>query len=435
MIDEEKWHQTISFKVLVIGFLALVLLIPLGMVKSIIREREVTDEQVELEIMERWGGQQLISGPTMHVPVYYKVKGKDDEFNVLRKWLHIMPEELVVTGNVETHLRKRGIYETPVYDASLAISGRFSKLDEVFCDADEIDWEGAYITFSVSDNRGIKGKVLIDWDGNEVEPEAGLITHDLSASGMSLHTVIDPQSLAKERLFELRLNLSGSKSLLFNPLGKKSSVSLQSDWKDPSFTGSFLPTTREVNEDGFFANWTITHLNRNFPQNWVGNRHKINEQQLGVELFVPVNHYQKSLRSAKYGILIICLTLLVFLFIELVKKKTIQILQYLLVGLALVLFFSILTALSEHMDFALAYLIACTAIIVMVTLYSYGILGDRQQALWVFLILSVLYMFLFVLLQLNDFAFLAGNIGLFLALGFIMKASSKIKNTIFNKNH
>ncbi len=426
--QQEPWYQTITFKMLLIGALVLILLIPLGMVKSVIREREMTDQEVELEIMEQWGGPQIVSGPTLHIPVYYNVKDKDGTLSKLKKWLHIMPDNLSIDGDIKSEERHRGIYETVIYNTKLSINGDFTKLNTIHTDADEIDWDNAHISLAVTDNRGIKGKVNFAINDLSYEPEAGMITRDLSISGMSVKYPINQDELDGEIKFDININISGAKALSFNPVGKKSDITLKSEWKDPSFNGSFLPNQSEISDKGFTANWSITHLNRNFPQYWIGSRHSINEHQLGVELYVPVNHYQKSLRSAKYGILIICLTLLVFLFIELVKKKTIQLLQYLLVGLALVLFFSILTALSEHIGFIWAYIAASLGIISMVTLYSYGILKDGKQAFWIFTLLIILYTFLFVLLQLNDFAFLAGNLGLFVALGFIMKASSKIKS-------
>nr|WP_321450359.1 cell envelope integrity protein CreD [uncultured Carboxylicivirga sp.] len=428
----EQWYQTITFKLVTVGILVLVLLIPLSMVKSVIREREDTDRLVETEIMEQWGGPQIISGPTLHVPVYYTSQDKDGHVTKIKRWLHIMPNELNTQGKIEPEKRHRGIYETVIYNANLSINGNFDSLTNLITEADEIDWSKACISLAITDNRGIKGNVDINVNGQTFEPEAGLATNDLATSGMTVKYPLSPEQLANKIDFNIKIGVSGAKAIAFNPIGKKTNITLSSNWKDPSFTGSFLPTQSNITNDGFQAQWTITNLNRNFPQYWIGSKHSISKHQLGVELYVPVNHYQKSLRSAKYGILIICLTLLVFLFIELVKKKTIQLLQYLLVGLALVLFFSILTALSEFMGFAWAYLIASGSIITMITLYSYGVLNDKVQATWVAALLVILYTFLFVLLQLNDFAFLAGNIGLFVALGFIMKASTKIKSTSLN---
>ena len=421
-----SWYQSTTFKFAIIGLLVLLLLIPLGMVKSVIREREETERQVEREMIQQWGSEQLISGPVLHIPVYtYHLIDKKN--TKVKKWLHIMPNDLFVTGNVEPEIRYRGIYKQVLYNADIKLNGYFEALHKIDIQADEVDWSNAHVTIGVSDNRGVKGEFIFKLDDTLIEPESGLITSDLSSSGVSFKTPLSIAILNEKKCFEANLNISGAKSLLFNPVGKKTSVDLTSTWTNPSFFGSFLPVDRNVDENGFTAKWTITHLNRNFPQHWIGKRFHVDEHQFGVKLYDPVNHYQKSLRSAKYGILIICLTLLVFLFIELVKKKEIQIIQYMLVGLALVLFFSILTALREHLGFTWAYLVASLSIISLVTLYSYGMIKDKQQAFWIFILLSILYAFLFVLLQLNDFAFLAGNIGLLLALGAIMKASLKIK--------
>ncbi|MCG8581584.1 MAG: cell envelope integrity protein CreD [Bacteroidales bacterium] len=426
--NEESWYQTITFKVVMIGVLVLLLLIPLGMVKSVIRERQATEAEVERELFEKWGGEQVVTAPVLHIPTFYYVK-EGKELKKHKRWLHVMPEDLLIKGAVEPEIRYRGIYKKVLYNSDFTISGVFSHLNEVEVVADEIDWGNAYITIGISDNRGIKGELLFDWNGNEVEPEAGLVIQDLNSSGVSLKTNIPKEQLNEKFPFEAKFRLSGAKGLWFNPIGKTTKVHLNSSWNNPSFAGDFSPIDPIVNEEGFEANWTVTHLNRNFPQYWLGSSYSIDTHQLGVNLYDPVNHYQKSLRSAKYGILIISLTLLVFLFIELVKKKEVQIIQYLLVGLALVLFFSILTALSEHIGFSWAYLVASLAIITMVTFYSYGMIKDRQQAFWIFIMLSILYAFLFVLLQLNDFAFLAGNIGLLLALGAIMKASLKVRSS------
>jgi len=429
-----SWYQTTTFKFAIIGTLVLLLLIPLSMVKSVIHEREETERQVEQEMMQQWGNEQLISGPILHIPTY-SYHMIDKKHTKVKKWLHIMPADLKTTGHVEPEIRYRGIYKQVLYNASLTLAGHFGSIDKIDVQADEIDWQGAYITIGISDNRGVKGELNFKYNDKLLDPESGLITTDLSSSGVSFKAPLTTTTLKGEKHFEAKINISGAKSLSFNPVGKKTDIELQSSWPNPSFFGSFLPIDRHVDENGFTAQWTITHLNRNFPQYWSGYGQNINESQFGVKLYDPVNHYQKSLRSAKYGILIICLTLLVFLFIELVKKKEIQIIQYLLVGLALVLFFSVLTALSEHLGFTLAYLVASLSIISLVSLYSYGMIKDKRQALWIFILLSVLYAFLYILLQLNDFAFLAGNIGLLIALGAIMKASLKIKTATSTKSN
>ncbi|TAJ12268.1 cell envelope integrity protein CreD [Marinilabiliaceae bacterium JC017] len=423
---QDNWFYSITGKLVMIGTMVLILLIPLGMIKNLIEERQDNERQVDFEMQEQWGGAQTLSGPVLNIPVYFRESNKNGERILRKKWLHIMPEDLQIEGAVSPEIRYRGIYKKVLFNSDLHLKGHFSIIKNLPGDIEEIDWSDAYLTLGISDNRGIKGEVLCNMAKRTLEPEAGLVTNDLSNSGISFKLGQLTEAFAQDSPFDVQLSLSGSKGLYFIPLGKKTKVKLNSDWKDPSFTGSYLPVKREITAKGFTAEWAITHLNRNFPQQWVGDSYNIESQLLGVDLFVPVQHYQKSLRSVKYGMLIISLTILVFLFLELTKKKKIHIFQYFLVGLALVLFFSILTALSEHIGFTWAYLVATLGIVSMVSFYSYAILNDKKQALSIFCLLSIIYAFLFVLLQLNDYAFLAGNIGLFIALGVIMKASGKL---------
>ena len=195
----------------------------------------------------------------------------------------------------------------------------------------------------------------------------------------------------------------------------------------PSFNGSFLPVKRNIDEKGFSADWEVTHLNRNFPQNWIGNSYHPMESSFGVDLFQPVDHYQKSWRSARYGLLFIALTFLVLIFLEITRKETIHIFHYFLVSLGLVLFFSLLNSLSEQVGFNRAYLISSAATILMISLFTRTLFRDKKRSLIVFGMLVILYSFIFVLLTLNDFAYLAGNIGLFLLLSVIMMLSGKMK--------
>jgi inner membrane protein len=422
----QNWSESLTLKMLIIGLMTLLLLIPLSMIKDVIEEREETAQQVENEISNQWGNPQIITGPILSIPVVVLSELTNGEQQLTRKWLHVMPGQLTINGNINPEVRYRGIYKNVVYDSHLEIEGSFAGIEQNDETIQQIEWQGAQLTMGISDNRGIRGDVKIEWMGNTLVPESGTITKDIFSSGFSSKTPLTAESAKEEKPFKLTIELNGSKSISFVPIGQNSSITLSSAWKDPGFTGAYLPQNRKIDENGFLAEWHITHLNRNFPQQWIGKQFSTDDYQLGVNLFLPVNHYQKSLRSAKYGILFISLTVLVFLFIELTKKKRIHLFHYLLVGLALVLFFSVLTALSEQVGFNFAYLLASAVIIAMVTFFTYAILANRKQTLWVASILVVLYAFLFVLLQLNEYAFLAGNIGLLIALASIMKASLKL---------
>lgn len=420
------WVNSLTFKMAVIGVMILLLLIPLSMIKSIIAERESTSLQVENDISAQWGHAQVLAGPILNIPTEHSSVDKNGNVIIERNWLHIMPSTLNIATQLDPEIRYRGIFKTAVYTSISGITGDFKfKLNP-----EEIvgtpDWGKAVVTFGISDNRGIRGDIQILWNNVALEPESGMLTQNISKTGFSIKTPLTVADLEKSIPFDIHLELSGSKTFAILPLGQKSNIDITSSWTNPSFSGNLLPQKRNISEEGFDANWQLTHLNRNFPQYWQGSQFDVWQHSLGVDLFLPVNHYQKATRSAKYGILFIILTLLVFLFIELINNKKVHLFQYLLVGLALILFFSLLTALSEHTGFNIAYLIASVVNIVIIGLFAYGLLQDARLTSWVTGLLVLMYTFLFVLLQLNDLAFLAGNIGLVIILSVIMKASLRL---------
>ena len=216
------------------------------------------------------------------------------------------------------------------------------------------------------------------------------------------------------------------RSLNFIPIGKETTVELYSDWHTPSFDGAFLPDSREINDYGFKARWHILHLNRNYPQQWIGSLHKVYDSAFGVSLKLPIDLYQKITRANKYALLFIVLTFTVFFFVEVITKMKIHPIQYLLAGFGLIVFFSLLLALSEHLSFNLSYFISSTAIISLIVFYVYNILHDKKITLIGIVILLLLYAFLFTILQIADYALLLGNIGLFTALALIMIVSRKV---------
>ena len=229
--------------------------------------------------------------------------------------------------------------------------------------------------------------------------------------------------------FQIKLSLNGSESISFIPAGKTTTVKLNSGWADPSFNGSALPDIREISPDGFTAEWQSLHLTRSFPQKWSDRDYdtEIPESAFGVDLLIPVDIYQKSMRSVKYALLIIGLTFLVIFFIEMISKQRIHVVQYLLTGAALIIFYSLLLALSEHLNFALAYLISSTGIIALITGYAFSIFPKKKFAIITLIVLVLLYSFLYTILQMSDFALLLGNIGLFVTIGLIMFFSRKIE--------
>ena len=421
--NQGKWHQSITLKLALLAFLGMLFLIPLQLIKEIITERQLNGEKVMKEISDQWATKQCFAGPVLNIPIR-TIPSEKEEKTVTKIW-HILPENLEIKGDIKPEIRYRGIYQSVVYDSEIQINGQLILPQSDALKNYEVLWNEAYYTIGISDNRGLKGKIILKTDMTELEAEPGVRDNDIFQSGISF---INPVLIPGKKInIAMNLNLSGSVGLLLTPLGKTTIAHLQSDWSSPSFNGSFLPVKRNIDEKGFYADWEVTHLNRNFPQSWTGNSYHPMESSFGVDLFQPVDHYQKSYRSSRYGILFIALTFLVLIFLEITGKEAIHIFHYFLVSLGLVLFFSLLNSLSEQVGFNRAYLIASAATILLISVFTRSLFRDKKRSLIVFGMLVILYSFIFVLLTLNDFAYLAGNIGLFLLLSVIMMLSGKMK--------
>lgn len=421
--DQSKWHQSLTLKLALLAFLGLLFLIPLQMIKQVIKERQLNGEKVKKEISDQWATKQCFAGPVLNIPVR-TIPSEKDEKSVTKIW-HILPENLEIYGNIKPEIRYRGIYQSVVYESELKIKGYLTIPVEDALKNYEVSWNEAYYTVGISDNRGLKGTIILKTDSTELDAEPGVRDNDIFQSGISfMNPVVKP---GNKVIFVMNLNLSGSEGLLLTPLGKSTFAHLQSEWTSPSFNGSFLPVKRDIDEKGFSAEWEVTHLNRNFPQHWIGGAFHPLESSFGLDLFQPVDHYQKSWRSSRYGLLFIALTFLVLIFLEITRKESIHVFHYFLVSLGLTLFFSLLNSLSEQVGFNSAYLISSTATILMLSIFTGTLFREKKTALIVFGMLVILYSFIFVLLTLNDYAYLAGNIGLFLLLAIIMRLAVKLK--------
>ena len=344
-------RDSVTLKVFIIAILIFALMIPAAMVRSLIHERESRQVSVVREIGAKWGGAQTLIGPILALPFEQPIPGPNGKPVVTTQYLHVLPEQLDVTGHVTPELRYRGIYEAVLYNTQLKFSGSFAKpdFDALGVPAKSIRWERAVVYFGIPDMKGLHSGLHMKLGGNELEMNPGLPTDHIVDSGLSCAA---PDIRRAESLpFELSLDLNGSQWLGFVPVGKTTTVQLESPWKNPSFDGSFLPETRSVGGQGFSAVWKVLHLNRNFPQAWTGSAYHLGDSAFGVRLFIPVDAYQKSMRTVKYALLFIVSTFTAFFVSEVMKKVRVHPLQYLLVGLALILFYSLLLSISEHLSF------------------------------------------------------------------------------------
>lgn len=435
-IEEERMHgvnhtmkrvgNSVITRLAVIGCLIMILLIPVEMIKGIIHEREIRRQDVVTEVSSKWGREQTIAGPILSVP--YTVYTTDDKGNKksTTSHAHILPDQLTITGVVKPEIRYRGIYEVVLYNAELQVNADFRKnaFTDLGIDAKDIHWDGATVSIGLPDLRGVKENNLVTWNNESFPINPGIGAVPVMESGVSTRVPLSPQQ--DKYSFKMHLNLNGSGQINFVPLGKVTTVQLTSPWKNPSFTGLFLPDERVINEQGFAATWKILHLNRNYPQQWTGKNEKVLDSAFGTKFFCPVDEYQKSMRSAKYAILFILLTLVAFFLTEVTNNTRVHPVQYLLIGFAICLFYLLLLSVSEHTSFATAYLISATASTLLVTSYSKSILKSTPVAVTIGSLMTCLYGFLYVTMQLEDYALLIGSIGMFAVLGGVMYLTRKI---------
>lgn len=419
-------RNSVNFKIFVIAMLVIGLLIPTSMVKSLIYEREMRQRGVVGEISSKWGNAQTITGPLLTIPYkeYYTNEKGQRRYHI--EYAHFLPEDLNISGILNTELRYRGIFKAVVYNSPLDISGRFTfpPFEKLNIREENVIWSRASMSLGISDLRGIKDQIDAKVNNQALIMDPGLETTDIFCSGIS-SKITQPEK-GKDIAFDFKINLNGSREIEFVPVGKLTNVAIRSKWKSPSFDGAFLPAERKIDENGFSATWKVLHLNRNFPQQWKGNKYKVSDSSFGVLLYIAADVYQKSERMTKYAVMFIVFTFTAFFFSEVMNRKRIHPIQYLLIGFAITIFYTLLISISEHINFDAAYIISAVAVIGLITAYSFSILKSRQLSLTVCGILVSLYTYLYILLQLEDYALVMGSVGLFAVLGSVMYVTRRI---------
>lgn len=414
-------------KLLVTVILALVLLIPTAMIESLIYERQETRSEAVREISDKWGGEQTLSGPVLTVP--FRVRGPiDSTGKVSGNWIEyasFLPSDLKINGTLAPEIRYRGIFEAVLYTAKLNFSGSFRPSFEDWDVAPEdVIWKEAIVTLGIPDMKGIRESIALVWDGTPRPFQPGVLRPGLFTSGIT--ATLPDSSTDTSHTFTIDLSLNGSSAINFLPLGQQTSVELGSTWGNPSFVGTFLPTDREITAQGFKARWKVLDMNRNYPQKWRGQAPDVAGTEFGVSLMVPIDSYRQTMRSVKYAGLFIALTFLSFFLIEMTNRLRLHPIQYLLTGSALVIFYLLLLSLSEYIDFEISYGVAAAATVLLVTAYVASAARSVRIAAVMFGVLSLLYGYLYVLLQLQDYSLLLGSLGLFLILAVVMYITRKL---------
>jgi Inner membrane protein involved in colicin E2 resistance len=425
MKNEPKPNRSdrLLLKIIIIGLLSLLLLIPQQFIMRLISERYKTSSEAERDVSQLWSKPQRITGPVIRIPA----KSSNDND------VYLLPEMLQIKGDVKTETRHRSIFDVTVYTADLDINGNFI-MPNLSAFADSVyDIPKAEILIALNDFRGLTENITIKLDDKNYAMKSN--KDEEMGSVLCCRIPLSIMQDGQQVNYSVKLPIKGSESLMFLPLGNSTEVQLTSDCTSPSFQGNFLPLTQTVSAQGFTATWKILSINRDFSQmvtrwNESGNGPRcvnMSENEFGVTMKVPVLQYQQTTRSVKYAYLFIFLTFATVFFVEYRRQTPIHPVQYLLIGIALLVFYTLLLSFSEHIPFLWSYLIAMLMTIVLITGYLAGILKIRKTAIMIGLMLLSLYVFMYVLLQLETYTLLVGSIGIFIILAALMYASQKVK--------
>ncbi len=425
--------NSVSTKIAIVGLLTLLLLIPVAMINETIHDRKRTASEAEANIMQSWGGRQLVSGPILVIPYEVNRVRRSGELVLETGQLHMLPSTLDVDATLQTEVRHRGLYEVPVYTANTTMTARFdapSTKGLGIADA-LVHWDRAYIAMSLTDPRATRKAPTMTWADRSTRFESGgtRIRYLPPQLVAEIDHFEEPANRDKPLDVRIAFDLSGTRNFDIRALGDETTVTMRADWADPSFQGDYLPEAYEITDGGFSAEWRATGLGRSLPVRWLEGElgsDAVLDSELGVELFQPVGLYTLTDRATKYGILFIGLTFVAYFLFEVLGGLRVHPLQYLLVGFANAIFYLLLLSFAEHIGFASAYLLSALASVGMITGYSQVILRSRGKALVMLFVLTALYVFLFLTLNAETYALLVGSIGLWVVLAAIMYLTRRI---------
>ncbi len=415
-----KQQNRTFIKGLVIVGITLLLLIPAFFVQNLVEERASHYEEAVTGITSAWGGSQSVTGPVLMIP-FHDTLGREHKF-------YLLPDSLLVNGIISPQERSRGLYKVMLYSSTINLSGRFlvPAIPELHQRGIIVDWSKAKLLVDLSDIKGLTSDVSLDWNNTKI-PMSVSNDSPLLPGAMAAPVALDPQEPLQSFSFHLLLGVNGSGSLTVVPAGRQTSMELHSTAAQPSFTGPQLPVSSSFEKNGFSATWKTLAHSRKFPQQWLDNSFSMNESAIGVSFYVPLNGYQKTLRSVKYAILCILLTFAASFLVETVGRRFLSLINYVLIGFALIVFYLLLLSISEFTGFNLAYGIATLATSALVTWFLRGVLGSSRLSAILCFVLITAYSYVFVTLQLQEYALLMGSLGLFISLSLIMYFSRKMK--------
>jgi len=420
LLDKGK----LFFKAVIIFVMAFFLWIPTNLIRDVINERANRQKEAIEEVSSKWAGRQTITGPILMIPYTGTANGLVNQ----KKYAWFMADQLDINSSVSPQKRHRGIYEIAVYEGDISITAKFNdiKFRELNVPAANLLWSEAKLLLQVSDlSRGINEEIFIKWKDSSFLCQPWAEANEKIGEALFAAVPLKAEDADMQNIFTVKFSLHGSQQLMFAPAARETKIHLTGNWPDPSFTGIKIPESPNASDSGIDVKWK--YLNRTTPMVWNDQFNNVQASAMGANLIIPVDQYDKTERSVKYALLCIMLTFAAFFLIETIYKRNLHLIQYGLAGLALVLFYTLLLSISEYTGFNLAYLIAGIATIGLVTWFVGSIMKSSKLAIFIGFVLTVVYGYIFTIIQLQDYALLMGSIGLFLALAIIMYFSRKLQ--------
>jgi inner membrane protein len=422
-------RRSIGVRVVILALLALLFGVPLLVVRSIVDDRRALREEALNGIRQSWGGAQTIVGPILALEETCTLRAQDGTPRSLSRTFWKLPGRYEVHAQVDAQPRQRGLHETVVLLADVALNGTFpagpSDFGGVACD--DVRLDRASLQIALTDSRALASIEELQWNGTKLawQPGVGFAHGWLSGLRADLPLELAQRSSRESGTFAVRLRVRASDELLFTPLGDPTRVEVTSRWPNPSYRGAYLPTQHDLTAEGFRATWEIPALGRRFAEPTSGGLGgefggELRGSEFGAAWLVPADSYLSTDRALKYGLLFVGATFATLFFFELFARRALHPMHYLLVGVAITVFYLLLLSLSERAGFDVAYALATLGTTLLVTGYAAAILGGWLRGLGLGGTLAAFYVALYSLLRAEEHALIVGSIGLFVSLAVLM---------------
>lgn len=428
-----KWSW---IKPLIIFVLLLILLIPIGFIKSLIGDRAYYRTAAEESIMEPVGGQPALEGMVIAVPYRTVVVQKDEKTGLLLEkididYIIVIPETYSLSTEINPYYLSRGIFDVPVFNGEIAVNAEFPdfSFEQFNIRESDIMYKDAVLILGIGNKKTFTSRPALLVNGTRL---AEALTNPDSASPFTESVFYSIAETVVKDGFALTgtFTIQGGKSISIVPIASDSEFAIRSDWVAPSFSGGWLPTERVLTDDGFSAKWNISGLSTSFPRTWNTRGKEQNvissAESIVVTLISPINSYSQTKRSTTYAILFLMVPFLAIFICELWSNSKIHPIQYCLIGIVDILFYLLLLSVSEHISFNMSYLLAAAAVCGAVLFYATAIFKNIIWGVLLSGVQAISYLLLFGILQSEDYALLLGSTGLFCVVVLLMYLTRKV---------